>query len=342
MRRASILLLATSLILLGSVGTSTAAPKRRTVAQKLLKRCFKRVPRLPRSTDSGFDRHKRAAKKKRDKTVRKIKVPDELATEVLEQVKGMCETGFGDDSGASEYRERISRISNRLLAQLPKRFRAQISFHLSSNPAVNAFMSLEGFGCVFRGLLKLVGDRDSMLAFVLAHEISHYLLEHVDDRVRHRLALENDKYRERELDRLRLFIEGRKLIRQFRKTLPRALRRELKRAEKEFRKLKVTFQRMYPEVVRDILKATAPLVTAILEAPYDQDDEYTADRLGLCLMSLAKFEVKAPAAFFEALTGGESSATRPSAVADWLSTHPSSSARIEFSKKLRKYLRKRR
>ena len=69
-------------------------------------------------------------------------------------------------------------------AQLETKLRALHSlpwkFVVIDDPSVNAFVAemLPGYVFVHRGLLEQFDRDEAQLSFILAHELSHYLLDH--------------------------------------------------------------------------------------------------------------------------------------------------------------------
>lgn len=78
---------------------------------------------------------------------------------------------FGDP--ASEY---LSRVADQILRHRPE-LRNQLRFHAVRAPEANAFATNDGLILVNIGLLASL-QNEAQLAFVLCHEISHYLRQH--------------------------------------------------------------------------------------------------------------------------------------------------------------------
>lgn len=78
---------------------------------------------------------------------------------------------FNDE--ASQY---LENIADQLLRGQPT-LRQELSFHAVLSPSVNAFSSEHGFILVNLGLMARV-ESEAELAFILAHEIGHYVMQH--------------------------------------------------------------------------------------------------------------------------------------------------------------------
>jgi predicted Zn-dependent protease len=176
-------------------------------------------------------------------------------------------------------------------------------------------------------------------AFVIAHEIGHHLLGHVEDRLRHRIALENNQHRERELERARLAFEALALVKSLNRLVPPRVRRELRKLRRELKKFQRRFSKLFPAVTAKLLEATAPILAALLEMPYDQNDEFHADMLGLCLMHRSGFDLNDASAFFERMN--KKSGKHHLGSIEWLGTHPSPQSRLRFVQQLVMKLKRR-
>jgi hypothetical protein len=100
-------------------------------------------------------------------------------------------------SGSVLYGDTFSQISSRiadlLLASDPK-LRAKLRFYTLRNSTPNAFSTHDGVIVVTEGLYARLNS-EAELAFVLAHEIGHYLYQHVlDGFVRKKTELKGDGY----------------------------------------------------------------------------------------------------------------------------------------------------
>jgi predicted Zn-dependent protease len=71
----------------------------------------------------------------------------------------------------------INQVADQLLAGNPS-LRGQLRFYVVKSPSVNAFATNSGMIFINLGLLSQV-ETESQLAFILSHEITHYLKKHV-------------------------------------------------------------------------------------------------------------------------------------------------------------------
>ncbi len=70
----------------------------------------------------------------------------------------------------------INKVADKLLAKQPE-LRKQLRFYTVKSAAVNAFATNEGVICINLGLLARV-ENEAQLAYILAHEITHYVKKH--------------------------------------------------------------------------------------------------------------------------------------------------------------------
>ncbi len=95
-------------------------------------------------------------------------------------MKNDCEIISLFRNGAMMFGDPLSIYVNKVAAELLKDntdLLAELNFFVLKNPAVNAFSNNNGFVFVNIGLLASL-ETESELAFVLAHEISHYIRKH--------------------------------------------------------------------------------------------------------------------------------------------------------------------
>jgi predicted Zn-dependent protease len=92
----------------------------------------------------------------------------------------------------SAYIGRVRAITNRLVAQAPVLLPASRSWawevHVINDPNVNAWCMPGGKIAVYSGLIDRLGPTDDELGQVLAHEISHALLQHGRERMSRAVA----------------------------------------------------------------------------------------------------------------------------------------------------------
>lgn len=102
---------------------------------------------------------------------------------------------FGDE--VTEY---VREIGNKILAEIPG-LEGQIEFFVVKDPDVNAFSTQKGILFVNMGLIAQV-ENEAQLAFVLIHELTHYIEKHgVDGYVAKEAIRNNDRaYRELTLE----------------------------------------------------------------------------------------------------------------------------------------------
>ena len=72
---------------------------------------------------------------------------------------------------------RINTIVDRIVAQIPGQNRKNFKLHLYRDDSINAFCLPNGSIYVNTGLLKQIKS-DDVLAFILGHEIAHYVARH--------------------------------------------------------------------------------------------------------------------------------------------------------------------
>jgi len=95
-------------------------------------------------------------------------------------MKNDCEIFSLFRNGLMLFGDPMSLYVNKVAAELLKdntELLAELNFFVLKNPAVNAFSNNNGFVFINTGLLANL-ETESELAFVLAHEISHYIRKH--------------------------------------------------------------------------------------------------------------------------------------------------------------------
>lgn len=272
-------------------------------ADRLLRECYGKIPALPAYNSTvvgiGVDLVRKVS------MLVKVEVSERDFRKAGRLVKALC----------NEKRPRNPR-STRRLQGIVRRFKNVIpnafDFGVSGSSVVNAYMGPNGQGCVNEGLLERL-THDAAVAMVVGHEIGHSILEHSEDHLRFRFALQ---------------------------TLAKAA------GEKNWSKVKNAMLwgglDAYVPLVRllwdDIVAVGAMSAAQLTSMVYDQDQEFESDRIGLCLMHKAGYDTSRASALFEAL-GGSGGSTRASGWDAFLSSHPVPPERVAYIKTLRDKLR---
>ena len=97
-------------------------------------------------------------------------IPDKLESALATSFSSMSK--FSDNSDP-ESQQRLERILSELLAHYPKKDK-KFQIHLTKQDEVNAFAFPGNNIVIFSGLLEKLDD-DKELAFVIGHELGHYL-----------------------------------------------------------------------------------------------------------------------------------------------------------------------
>lgn len=92
----------------------------------------------------------------------------------------------------------LNEVADKLLASNPE-LRKKVRIYTFKSPSVNAFCVADGIVAVHSGLVAHVNS-EAELAFVLAHEISHYTKEHMFDRYKERKSLESSGWFSQDLN----------------------------------------------------------------------------------------------------------------------------------------------
>ncbi|HOU53722.1 MAG TPA: M48 family metalloprotease [Myxococcota bacterium] len=267
----------------------------------LLTRCYGSPPPATPRREAGrqtsaFEQGKQAVRAGMERAV-------DLTTRPLspeeEQVFGRrLATEMHRNHPASDDRalqDRVSRIVQRLRKILPGQGRWDYHFEVLESRRGNAFMGPGGTGFFFRPLGSLMGSDDA-LALVLAHEIAHSELRHLDPLLRTAKA-------------------GREIGRRI----------------------------LGSDEGGDLGETAATISTSLMRLTYDQDQEYEADRLGLCLAVLAGFSSGAGIEAMDGLAGRDRD--RPPQdetgriLYDVVSSHPPLSERVAYFRTLERVLR---
>ncbi len=260
---------------------------------RLMNTCFGQEPRLPPTV--GED------------TSDILKIGKNIArqgTEILSDLVGLPKLSnrdrknAGDDLAKSLYEEygqpkagvsgqRVENISAKLLESVKRPNDLCCNFQVLPSREFNAYMGPGGRGYILEGLIRKAKS-DDQLAFVIAHEISHSLLEHPDKSIRVLLAASRVG---KDLTGTDSGAEASGLI--------------------------------------------ASVTTDLLAKAYSQDEEYEADRLGLCLASLAGFQQKSGSEFMDIMSQIAKEKSAPSGgvkriAYDLLTSHPPSADRKKY------------
>lgn len=267
--------------------------------KRLMRLCFGETPAIPPSPNETLETQKQELRKQAEKRARKAPRLKKTvrATAGKKVVAKYCGT---EPKPSAEVTARVQRIAVRLNKVVPKPVLRERQFpavfQVSSNEGVNAFMAPAGRGCVLEGLVESAPNDDA-LAFVLGHEIAHHLLGHLDIRLRDELYWQEELRRIEVEQNLRAQRAALKLLRDLGASYSDIL--TLTRLVRDLEKM------LKP--VRDWVRQLSSRVLAnILMMPYDQDQEYEADRLGVCLVKLAHYDTRGAEDFFKSLAGGDS------------------------------------
>ena len=260
---------------------------------RLMNTCFGQEPKLPPTV--GED------------TSDILKIGKNMArqgTDLLSDLAGLPKLSnsdrqnAGDDLAKSLYEDygqpkagvsaqRVEKISAKLLEFVKRPNDLCCNFQVLPAKEFNAYMGPGGRGYILEGLIRKAKS-DDQLAFVIAHEISHSLLEHPDKSIRVLLAATRVG---KDLTGTDSGAEASGLI--------------------------------------------ASVTTDLLAKAYSQDEEYEADRLGLCLASLAGFQQKSGSEFMDIMSQIAKEKSAPSGgvkriAYDLLTSHPPSADRKKY------------
>jgi predicted Zn-dependent protease len=149
-----------------------------------LRQCFGgEVPPVPPSSDgragAAFERVKEMARSGSSR----VEAPTdeeiaEVARVTLQAMEEQCPVST-DAAGQA----RLTRIVGRILAARPAGSTKVYRWTLYRSDTVNAFMGPGGNGLVLEGILRALPGDDE-LGFVLAHEVAHGELGHVEEKIR--------------------------------------------------------------------------------------------------------------------------------------------------------------
>lgn len=277
--------------------------KNQQLVTQLMNTCFGKEPKLPptvgEDTSDILKLGKAIARQSTD-------IVAELAG--LPKLSDSDRRNAGDDLAKSIYEEygqpkagvsgqRVEKLSAKLLESTKRPTDLCCNFQVLPSRDFNAYMGPGGRGFVMEGLISKTRS-DDQLAFVIAHEISHALLEHPEKSMRILLAA------------------GR-----FGKDLTGT------------------------DAGAEASELIAAATTDLLSKAYSQDEEYEADRLGLCLTYLAGFQQKGGSEFMDIMsqitkeksvpTGGVKRITY-----DLFTSHPPSADRKKYLDSLAKLIAK--
>lgn len=198
--------------------------------------------------------------------------PEQEAQLGLETFENSVKSTVVDDS-------RLSKVQNILTKLVAASSKPNAEYHLYiiKSEQINAFSTIGGYIYITTALLDFVSSKDE-LAFVLGHEMSHILLNHVVRKIK-KIALINS-------------IGQRFNFQQF--------------------------------------SAVALNLNMNLSAPFDQIDEYDADRSSIEIVKSAGYDQMAFDSFFSKLEKYD----RKDLLSRFTSTHPSSAHRRKCLNKL--------
>lgn len=164
-------------------------------------------------------------------------------------------------------------------------------FHLSSSPEVNAYCMAGGKILVYSGLFQIV-DTEEKLAFILAHEMAHALLDHG----RTKISVQQTKDALTTVSWVGSF----------------------------------ALDLLGFEGAGAITRAAVNIADIgshfFLTQPWGRDQEYEADKLGMILIHLAGYDVGVVPEFWHKFTKGSANTF------DFFSTHPADGKRIAVMK----------
>ncbi|MGK4568479.1 M48 family metalloprotease [Flavobacterium sp. 3HN19-14] len=144
-------------------------------------------------------------------------------------------------------------------------------FIVVENDAVNTNMRANGLSYVYTGLLRSI-DNEAQLAALMAHEIAHAIYEHVS---------KDAKDKQNALKNKGLIGDAAQGVIKFGDKLFKGKSKDEKKNEKDKESLKGT--------TGSIAAAAQNMMEKNLST-YSVDEEYQADRVGLCLMALAGYD----------------------------------------------------
>ena len=267
--------------------------KNQQLVAQLMSRCFGREPKLPPTV--GEDK---------SDILKLGKIVARQSTEIVSELAGLPKLSdsdrrnAGDDLTKSVYEEygqpkagvsgqRVEKLSAKLLESTKRPDDLCCNFQALPSKDFNAYMGPGGRGFILEGLISKTRS-DDQLAFVIAHEISHAMLEHPEKSMRILLAA----------GRIGKDLTG-------------------------------------TDTGAEASELIAALTTDLLSKAYSQDEEYEADRLGLCLTYLAGFQQKGGSEFMDIMSQVTKEKSVPSGgvkriTYDLLTSHPPAADRKKY------------
>jgi predicted Zn-dependent protease len=274
-----------------------------------LKACFGTIPGLPAHESQSTEELIAQIQRLANTASKGVVLTDRQAEKLGKECKKHCQQA---PAPSTANRKRLQKIAARVKRIAPHS-KHGYTLTLSGRKVLNAYMGPGGQGCVFEGILNRL-ERDDSVAMVVAHEVAHSVLEHSEQQVR--LGMVFESMGSKQLgDVWTLFEVGMRTmgLGEYLKTL-----RE----------------------VKDLAVKVSALSTAfVTKMVYDQEQEYEADRLGICLLKQAGYDPDAAPEFFQ-LIRDNSESTRKDGWNSFVSSHPVSKERIAYLKKLARLLRK--
>ncbi len=277
--------------------------KNQRLVVQLMNTCFGKEPKLPPTVGEDTS-----------DILKFGKIIARQSTEMLSELAGLPKLSesdrrnAGDDLTKSIYEEygqpkagvsgqRVEKLSAKLLEFTKRPNDLCCNFQVLPSRDFNAYMGPGGRGFVLEGLISKTRS-DDQLAFVIAHEISHALLEHPEKSMRILLAA----------GRIGKDLTG-------------------------------------TDAGAEASELIASATTDLLSKAYSQDEEYEADRLGLCLTYLAGFQQKGGSEFMDIMSQITKEKSVPSGgvkriTYDLFTSHPPAADRKKYLDSLAKLIAK--
>ena len=284
-------------------GKLTEPEKNQQLVVQLMNACFGKEPKLPPTVGEDAS-----------DILKFGKIIARQSTEMLSELAGLPKLSesdrrnAGDDLTKSIYEEygqpkagvsgqRVEKLSAKLLESTKRPNDLCCNFQVLPSRDFNAYMGPGGRGFILEGLISKTRS-DDQLAFVIAHEISHALLEHPEKSMRILLAA----------GRIGKDLTG-------------------------------------TDAGAEASELIASATTDLLSKAYSQDEEYEADRLGLCLTYLAGFQHKGGSEFMDILSQVTKEKSVPSGgvkriAYDLFTSHPPAADRKKYLDSLAKLIAK--
>lgn len=190
-------------------------------------------------------------------------------------------------------------------------------------------MGVGGQGCLHDSLFKKLPE-DGAIAMIMAHEMGHAIHGHVERKLRLQQAIKHES--KAKLKSGYEFAKG-KAGEYLRK---RGLGTLVEKASDTARKAKKKTDRFLernPGVGRaadGLATFTTTVAAKLTTMVFDQEEEYEADRMGLCLIRLAGYEPAHAKRFFELVNRPDQTTTRESSWRAFVRSHPVAKERLAY------------